>query len=364
MKRRIAALAVLAAAFAVAQQRGRLKLADAGTEIVSTGELASSTYVRRASYGRRLEPTLDVVLHGAGQGDETSFAEYTQQMGPSAPMLTMSYVDLKDDIPAYFARLKAELARYPALILPQIGLSMNAGNAATHYEADVASGAWDVALRQLCAGLQSLDRPVYLRIGYEFNGSWNGYVAATYVAAFRHVAGAVRAGGLEHVALVWDWSAGAEVDTEVGGAPASGARARWAAFYPGDAWVDWWGINLFTAESLRARATQDFLADAAAHRFPVMIGESSPKGHTVRDGQAAVDAWFAPYFGLIRRSPGIKAFSYINWEWSKYPQWADWGDGRVQDDATVLAFYRKQVAQPWIANAADRATTMQTLHAR
>ena len=57
-----------------------------------------------------LEPEASVVLHGAGQSDETSFAAYTKVMGPAKPMLSMSYVDLHDDLDAYFARLRAELA--------------------------------------------------------------------------------------------------------------------------------------------------------------------------------------------------------------------------------------------------------------
>ena len=319
--------------------------------------------VPRAFYGRRLEPQTQV-LHGAGQSDETSFAEYTQAMGAAKPMLSMSYVDLKDDLPAYFARLRAELARYPELIVPQIGLSLNEGDRGKHYEAAVASGSMDDRLRQLCEGLRSLDRPVYLRVGYEFNGPWNGYEAAAYVAAFRQVTTAVRASGLTNVAMVWDWSADAEVNAERGGAAAAGSAARWRAFYPGDEWVDWWALNVFTRASMQSGATQAFLDEAARRRFPVMIAESTPQGHSVTEGGALVAAWFAPYFDLIRRSAGVKAFCYINWDWRKYPQWADWGDARLQGNDAVLGYYRGQVGGPLYAGAAGRAATLKLLRAK
>ncbi len=319
---------------------------------------------RRENYGRRLEPDASVVLHGAGQSDEVSFAAYTKAMGTARPMLSMSYVDLHDDLAAYFLRLRKELASYPDLIIPQIGLAMNEGESSRHYEGSVGRGVDDARLKQLCAGLQSLGRPVFLRIGYEFNGNWNGYKAADYVAAFRRLAGLLRAAGLENVALVWDWSADAELDAEHGSWVKSDPRSRYAAYYPGDDVVDWWGLNLFSEESLHAGATEVFLKDAAGHRFPVMIGESAPRGHPVSEGQGAVDHWYKPYFALIRSSPEIKAFCYVDWDWRRYPQWADWGDSRVQDDPAVLGFYKGEVADKLFADARGRAETLKLLRAR
>ena len=319
----------------------------------------------RAFYGRRLEPQASVVLHGAGQSDGTSFAAYTKAVAPAGPMLSMSYVDLRDDLPGYFERLRAELARYPDLIVPQIGLSLNAGEAKKHYEGEVARGVDDARLKLLCDGLRSLHRPVFLRVGYEFNGSWNGYEAASYVAAFRRIAATLRGNGMEDVALVWDWSADAELDTERGSVWGKGdAAKRFAGFYPGDDAVDWWGINLFSEESLTAGATRAFLDDAARHRFPVMIGESAPTHHPVSEGERVVEGWFAPYFALIRRSPGVKAFCYIDWDWRRYLQWQDWGDSRIEDDSAVLRFYRHEVADPLYGDARGRAETMRLLRAK
>ena len=325
--------------------------------------VAMSAPVPRVFYGRRLEPR-DAVLEGAGQSDEVSFAAISAAMGAKPPMLSMSYVDLRGDLTGYFARLRSELARYPALVVPQIGVSMNGDDGKRHYEGDVARGVDDARIAQMCDGLKSLDRPVFLRLGYEFNGPWNGYEAASYVAAFRRVTERVRACELENVAMVWDWSPEAELDAEGGGASVSDAAKRYAAFYPGDAWVDWWALNVFREASTSSEATKIFLADAERHRFPVMIAEATPFGHKVSEGQAVVQEWYTPFFGLVHGAAGIKAFCYIDWDWSVYPQWATWGDGRVERDATVLAFYRAEMSRPMYAGATSREATMKLLRAK
>jgi hypothetical protein len=298
-------------------------------------------------FGRKLEPRGRVVLHGAGQTDDATFREYSALLGPNRPILYMSYVDLEDDLDGFFKKLQADIGSYPDYLVPQIGLSLNAGQAAKHYEADVAEGRMDARVAMLCKGLKSLDRPVYLRIGYEFNGQWNGYDPADYVVAFRRIAVALRACAPE-TAVVWDYAPDAL---------GAGYTSDYMRFYPGDDFVDWWAINLFAEDSFDSAGTRHFLDDAAAHQFPVMIAESTPRRHPVTEGVKVVDGWYKPYFELMRRYPQIKAFCYINWDWRKYPQWADWGDARIQNNPLVLAFYRREVANKLYRSAAGEAAT-------
>jgi hypothetical protein len=134
-------------------------------------------------------------------------------------------------------------------------------------------------------------------------------------------------------------------------------NADYASFYPGDDWVDWWAINLFLEEDFDAASTRRFLRDALAHRFPVMIGESTPRGHPVTEGERVVNGWYRPYFDLLRSTPQVKAFCYIDWDWRLYPQWADWGDARIEDDPAVLAYYRREAGQPLYRSATSEAAT-------
>ena len=270
---------------------------------------ATAPYVPRTFYHRRLEP-VDTLLQGAGQSDRASFNRYSAATA-TTPTLYMTYTGLRDDIPAYFAQLTADLAQVDTpghVTVPQIGLALNRGTPTSHYEAETATGTDDPAIAQLCTGLRALHRPVFLRPGYEFNGPWNGYRSVAYVAAFRRIATALHSCS-PGIALVWNWSPDAELDAEAAGYSPATVAQRLQAFYPGDDAVDWWALNLFTPQGITAAVTTTFLQAAASSGHPVMVAESTPRGFSTTDA-AVRDTWFVPWFNLLRADPGIKAFCY------------------------------------------------------
>src|SRR5258708_29667746 len=162
--------------------------------------LSDTLHIPRLDFERRLEPSGDVVLHGAGQSPE-AFKEYFEALGDHKPLLYMSYVTLKDEMPVYFQWLKEQLDEYlPYELIPQIGLHL-AGDAldeqaAPHYEQEVADGQLDEQIQAFCEGLRLLQRPAYVRIGFEFNGPWNGYEPEAYKAAWRRIVSTFRTAGL------------------------------------------------------------------------------------------------------------------------------------------------------------------------
>ena len=309
--------------------------------------------VPRADYGAFLEPK-DRVLHGGGQ-DPAGFAQYWQVMGDGArPAFLMHYLQLKSVREGSLAGLASELAGYErdgVHLVVQIGLAMTQdGTPSSHYEGKVAAGELDVAVDALCDELELLGHPVLLRIGYEFNGTaWNGYKPRTYVEAFRRITAKLRARKLE-VATVWD--AAGELDYLPG----------FMDYYPGDEFVDWWGLNLFSGPKgsdasafLFSKPIARFLDAAEQHRKPVLIGEATPRYTGVGAGQKSWDRWFGELFELIARRPGIKALSYINWDWSRYPQWGDWGDARLERDPVVAGRFRAIVsAPPYMSGGAEQ----------
>ena len=223
------------------------------------------SHVRRGAYGRRLEPVGDGVLHGAGQ-DAEAFRAYCADVAPHTPALFMTYVSVKDDVPAYFNSLTLELKRYaPKVIVPQIGLIMTGGadtdhHPEQHYEREVAEGRYDQPIDALCAGLRRLDRPAYLRIGFEFNGPWFGYEPEAYKAAWMRIAATLRRHQLQEVAAVWCYCplpSAREAD--------HGRDRDYLPYYPGDEWVDWWAIDLFSVGDFTADNTLAFMADARHH---------------------------------------------------------------------------------------------------
>lgn len=290
-------------------------------------------FIPRTHSSRRLEPE-GVILHGAGQSPD-AFTAYRKAVSPHTPCLYMAYADLRrTNFATWFAWLRAELERGGLGLMPQIGLSMTMdGQPENHYEHETAEGADDAAIAAFCRGLAELGCPAYVRVGFEFSGHWNGYQSGSYQRAWVRIARAVREHGLEKVALVWCYS------------PDSRDK-DFIAYYPGDEWVDWWGIDLFALAHFSAPDTLAFMRAAAERGFPVMIGESTPRRVGVGGGETSWAAWFTPYFDFMRAHAHLKAFCYINWDWAAYPQYADWGDGRVETNPAVLACLRAELALP------------------
>ena len=189
---------------------------------------------------RRLEPAAGRLIHAGGQ-EPGAFESYSSFLGPLGPAVRMAYLGLgglnstaPGTVAPFFSQLEtlleADAAPDGAFIILQLGLQLPLNGE----EALVASGAYDNAIEVLRFSLLDLARPVFLRIGYEFNGVWNNYSAPSYVGAFRRIAAALRSDPVLNlsVALVWDGSC----DTKVDPSP----------FWPGEQWVDWQGINLFS----------------------------------------------------------------------------------------------------------------------
>jgi len=284
----------------------------------------------RHDYGALLEPR-GRILNGAGQ-DWPAFLNYWNAMEPSnKPAVYMTYIGLRDARKDWTEELKRQLLAHPDhYVLPQIGLSMTEdGNPSAHYEQDVAAGLYDNEIRMFLDGLQALALPAYVRIGYEFNGTkWNGYHPDSYRAAFVRITDSIRARGLE-VATVWDFSMDGDLNFE--------------DYYPGDAYVDWWGINIFTASDFSRPTASRLLDSAHVHQKPVMIGESTPRRVGVLKGIQSWDDWFAPFFAFIHTNPGVKMFCYINWDWSQYPRWGRWGDARLEQNAVVGSLFAAEM---------------------
>jgi beta-glucanase (GH16 family) len=298
--------------------------------------------VSRAYYGAYLEPRIQV-LHGAGQ-DPVGFRDYAAALGPSRqPKIVMTYIGLGKsvaEIKAWGRDLKQQLADAGAAdILPQIGVSMVNGNdTGTGIDGAVARGERDSQIAALCEVVQTLGRPVFVRIGYEFEGDWNGYRPESYRAAFIRVTRAFRE---QHLPVATVWCAAAMSAGDRG-------MQRLLNYYPGDEWVDWWSLDLFSADEMTRVLPTAFCVAAGQHRRPVMVGESTARYVGVRDGQRSWDKWYAPYFAFIRARPEIKAFCYINWDWAVWSKklgftWNDWLDCRIEQNETVKKLYQEEM---------------------
>lgn len=298
---------------------------------------AKHDFVTREYYGAKLEP-VDHVLHGAGQCHPEGVKAYASVLDGRDPVLFMDYYGFKHDPAKYVGYFEKRLAEFPNYTALQLGVGMTQdGQPSTHYEHDVAAGLYDEQINQLFAELKRLDRPIYIRVGYECNGPWNGYEPEAFRKAFQHVTALMRESGL-NAATVW-----CVVPRDIDQA---------MAFYPGDEWVDWWAVDIFSPEQIPN--SQPFIDEARRRSKPVMIGESTPRYVGVLEGEESWKRWFEPYFALIRNNPGVKAFCYINWNWAGYPRWGKWGDGRIEQNAVVAERYRLEMSLPLYLHATSR----------
>jgi hypothetical protein len=196
-----------------------------------------------------------------------------------------------------------------------------------------ADGAFDSVIRDYSAWAKATERPIYLRIGYEFDGPHNQLDPDEYVAAYRRIVDIMREEGVENVAFVWH---------SYGSPPYRGHPL--SAWYPGDDYVDWVGISLFGHMYGRdpgpyADAVFDF---AREHRKPVMVAEASPINGVSPTSTEAWDRWFANLFSLAYER-NIRAISIINEDWERlnFPG-LSWGDARIgNNDLVSEAFFRE-----------------------
>ncbi|MFC1452224.1 hypothetical protein ACFLSJ_02640 [Verrucomicrobiota bacterium] len=202
----------------------------------------------------------------------------------------------------------------------------------------------DEPIGRLADAVRELDRPTYLRIGFEFDGPHNRYPPSAFQDAWRRAVDVFSARGASNVAYVWH--SFAWTPTYEGRDP-----FEW---WPGDAYVDWIGISLFGFVTGHNR---DRMLEIARDRnLPMMISESSAARQALDgtrlalNGQEYWDYWYARYFDFIEGNPEVQAFSIINADWDSQKQMqqmnCQWGDCRLKVDDVVLDRWRAKMTDP------------------
>jgi hypothetical protein len=102
----------------------------------------------------------------------------------------------------------------------------------------IASGEFDAYIRASARSAARWRRPVFLDLaqemnipGYAWSPGVHGNTPALYIRAWRHVVSIFRAEGARNVR--WVWAPNTDCD----------GRCPFSAFYPGDEWVDWVGLD-------------------------------------------------------------------------------------------------------------------------
>ncbi|MBX2827170.1 MAG: 1,4-beta-xylanase [Flavobacteriaceae bacterium] len=220
-------------------------------------------------------------------------------------------------------------------------------------EKKVAKGTHDPLIKELAHWIKSTGRPVFLRIGYEFDGwEWNHYKRKHYLKSWRRIHSIFESEKVDNVAFVWQ-SKGVGSDQSV-----------LEAWYPGDDLVDWCAYSYF------GQPDEEMLVFARRHNKPVFIAEATPVRE--RDGlffdsdlkkenldKIIWQEWFLPFFETIKNnSDVIKAFSYINADWSSQPMWItnptfQKVDSRLQESPYISEKWKEELAESRYIHASN-----------
>jgi endoglucanase len=209
----------------------------------------------------------------------------------------------------------------------------------------ILSGDDDQMIRDRAEGLKSLGAKVFLRWGYEMNGTWfpwagptNGGAAGAdkYVRAWRHIHDIFTDAGANNV--IWVWAPNWEDRPDKG-------WNHWTNYYPGDDYVDWVGIDGFNWGTTQdwskwvsiAKMLPELYQDYAK-RKPLMISETA----SVEQGGDKA-AWIASARNLMEnRFPSISAFIYYNDEDRSEP--VNWC---VDSSSGAMAAFRAMGRDPY-----------------
>ena len=246
--------------------------------------------------------------------------------------------------------------------------------------ARIVSGELDENARQLARFISLIDRPVFLRIGYEFDGGWNhGYEnSKQYIAAYQRIADVIRDEGITNVEFVWQ-AAAFPLDVLM-----DGEYTDYREWYPGDEYVDWMGVSLFIGldevpavetafvpptarvligrmlEFAREKGKPVMIAEAAPQGFdlargtkrhitPMLDGEPG-KGRTEYTPEEIWATWFAPVFELMEENRDvIYALAYINCNWDAQAMWGPpyssgyWGDTRLEVNPYIAGRFSEAI---------------------
>jgi len=209
----------------------------------------------------------------------------------------------------------------------------------------IVNGSQDALIRTRAKAVAAFGKPMFLRWGAEMNGNWYAWSGtavgnnpSVFVAAWRHIHDIFATAGVHNVAWVWAPNA----DSHPGGTSTTSWNC-WRNYYPGDAYVDWVGIdgyNWGATDSWQSfgQIFGPVYADYVG-RKPIMIAET---GSIEAGGNKA--AWLANATTWIKAHRSIMAFVYFDTNQSS--SGLDW---RADSSSTALSAYITMARDPYFS---------------
>lgn len=224
-------------------------------------------------------------------------------------------------------------------------------------------------LEGLLRRLAAFGKPVFLRFAAEMNGDWTPWSGGPglYVQKFRLVAEAARRLA-PNVAMVW--------------APNHAPEDNLEAYYPGDDYVDWVGVNFYSDYYMGGDPHQDRFAQYVYHqgklasplekldyvyalysdRKPVMVCEFGVAHRSVTTGEDVTE-WALRQLGMAYgylplRFPRVKAVFYFSVDQASpsYRPQNRWSNYCLSANSEVRDCYRELTASPYFLSRVGEAS--------
>lgn len=235
----------------------------------------------------------------------------------------------------------ASTSVYNAHAIPFKGLGSPPGEGGAEYEGpqvvkDVIAGRWDSYLKTYFTKAKEFAHPFFFRLWWEMNGDWWNWspphaTAAEFVEAWQHIYNIAQEQGATNATFVWcpNIIYGAE-DPE--------------AWYPGDSYVHWTGMDAYNGEHPQKRQrwqspmallrpTYERLLEIAPEK-PIMIGElgsseywkyTDAELHDENKNPGKKAAWLKELLEQMpTECPAIRALAYFNWNIEHSGVRVDW----------------------------------------
>lgn len=292
--------------------------------------------------------------------DEQSFIDLRQQTGRLAEVYE-NFQSWTEQWNGFAARLAGNAQKHGGIFMT---VWMPGGGEAHATDPDwtcsaVAQGKHDEYVRRYAADVARYGKPVMIRFAHEMNGRWypygtafdspgrrhNGNTPADYRAMWRHVWQLFHDAGASNA--VWVWSPNILYINDANSLDQQ--KRDYADLYPGDAFVDWIGLDGYN-DGIKShwKTFPDLIGEsyktiAAISSKPMMIAEFGCTEQGAPAGSSKAQWIMQTYLHDIpRQFPRIRLVNWFDRDKSKQGE-ADW---RFNSSPSSLAAYREAVNSP------------------
>jgi hypothetical protein len=228
----------------------------------------------------------------------------------------------------------------------------------------IINGSYDNYINGYAAQVKNWGKPLFIRLGHEFNGDWYTYGGANngggsltgfgdptkadgperFIAAYQRVHDLFEAQNVDNVVWVWCPNNGS-TPNEAWNVP--------EAYYPGDSYVDWIGFdgyNFGTSQTWSGWTSFFNVFNSLYTKFktydkPIMLGEFA----SVEQGGSKSQWITEGYLTWLKFGyPKIKAATWFHIAKTEGTVFTDW---RINSSASSLSAYQSAIADPYFLGA-------------